>query len=77
MKQNLPGIKVKTPYVAKHYVDHKHDWKQATKYKYGAVFDLHVCMDHDKPVVEPYDMRIEDKSQLQGTLEYKTRSIRS
>ena len=51
MRPPLTGL------VAKGYDTHKHAWKRVERRVGDAVFSLHVCTDHDKPVVKVYDVR--------------------
>lgn len=59
------------------YKSHQHNWQRTEKYKYGAIFNLHVCLDHDKPFIKAYDMLVEDPSQFQGQVEYDMRTKKS
>lgn len=49
---------------------HKHEWKATKKRKHGAIFSLHVCTKHPKPVMRAFDMEIEDRSAEHGSQEF-------
>jgi hypothetical protein len=42
--------------VAKGSTAHKHRWQRARRFREGALWYLHVCLDHSEPVIKAYDV---------------------
>jgi hypothetical protein len=62
---DLPGIKTyqplirnSRPYTPSQFKRHVHDWKPTERIWNGQTFKLFICTDHEKPVIQAYDLEV-------------------